>query len=73
MTRSFFSCARSNIPDLLIAMDLFIFPSKWEGLGITVIEAQASGLPCILSPALPDLTFCSLYAYKMDSPNSTSG
>ena len=69
----FFSCARSNIPDLLIAMDLFIFPSKWEGLGITVIEAQASGLPCILSPALPDLTFCSLYAYKMDSPNSTSG
>lgn len=64
---------RSDIPDLLMAMDLFVFPSKWEGLGIAVIEAQASGLPCILSPALPDLAVCSPYAYKMDSLNSTAG
>lgn len=63
---------RSDIPDLLMAMDLFVFPSKWEGLGIAVIEAQASGLPCILSPALPDLAVCSPYAYKMDSLNSTA-
>ena len=63
---------RSDIPDLLMAMDLFVFPSKWEGLGIAAIEAQASGLPCILSPALPDMAVCSPYAYKMDSLNSTS-
>ncbi len=63
---------RSDIPDLLMAMDLFVFPSKWEGLGIAAIEAQASGLPCILSPALPDMAVCSPYAYKMDSLNSTA-
>lgn len=63
---------RSDIPDLLMAMDLFVFPSKWEGLGIAAIEAQASGLPCILSPALPDMAVCSPYAYKMDSLNSTT-
>lgn len=63
---------RSDIPDLLMAMDLFVFPSKWEGLGIAAIEAQASGLPCILSPALPDMAVCSPCAYKMDSLNSTT-
>lgn len=63
---------RSDIPDLLMAMDLFVFPSKWEGLGIAAIEAQASGLPCILSPALPDMAVCSPYAYKMDSLTSTT-
>lgn len=63
---------RSDIPDLLMAMDLFVFPSKWEGLGIAAIEAQASGLPCILSPALPDMAVCSPYAYKMDGLNSTT-
>lgn len=63
---------RSDIPDLLMAMDLFVFPSKWEGLGIAAIEAQASGLPCILSPALPDMAVCSPFAYKMDSLNSTA-
>ena len=63
---------RSDVPDLLMAMDLFVFPSKWEGLGIAAIEAQASGLPCILSPALPDMAICSPYAYKMDNLNSVA-
>lgn len=63
---------RSDVPDLLMAMDLFVFPSKWEGLGIAAIEAQASGLPCILSPALPDMAICSPYAYKMDNLNSAA-
>lgn len=35
------------------AMDLFIFPSKWEGLGLVLIEAQASGLSCIASSDVP--------------------
>lgn len=64
---------RSDIPNLLMAMDVFVFPSKWEGLEIAAIEAQTSGLPCILSPALPDLAVFSPYAYKMDSLNSTAG
>ena len=40
---------RSDIPDLLQAMDTFIFPSLFEGLPLSVLEAQAAGLPCILS------------------------
>ena len=35
------------------AMDTFVFPSLFEGLGIAAIEAQAAGLPCILSDAVP--------------------
>ena len=31
------------------AMDLFLFPSLWEGLPVVLIEAQTSGLPCVIS------------------------
>ena len=41
--------ARTDIPDILNAADVFLFPSKWEGLPVTVVEAQASGLPCFVS------------------------
>lgn len=34
-------------------MDTFIFPSKYEGLGIAVLEAQINGLPCCVSDAVP--------------------
>lgn len=40
---------RDDIPDLLTAFDLMLFPSFHEGLPVTIIEAQAAGLPCILS------------------------
>lgn len=35
--------------ELFQAMDVFVFPSKWEGLGVVLIEAQAAGLPCIVT------------------------
>lgn len=38
----------------LQAMDIFIFPSIFEGLGIALIEAEAAGLPCIVSDAIVD-------------------
>ena len=41
--------ARADIPELLSAMDVFLFPSLWEGLPVTVVEAQAAGLPCLVS------------------------
>lgn len=44
----------SNVNDYLHGMDFFVFPSLFEGLGIAVIEAQASGLPCIVSDKVPE-------------------
>lgn len=43
----------SNVEDYLQAMDIFLFPSLFEGLGIAAIEAQASGLPVIASDMVP--------------------
>lgn len=43
---------RSDIPDVLQAIDIFLFPSIYEGMPLSVVEAQASGLPCIISDAV---------------------
>ena len=45
---------RSDIPDILRAMNVFLFPSINEGLGIALIEAQAAGLECIASMGVPE-------------------
>lgn len=44
---------RSDIPDLLSIMDVFLFPSLYEGTGIALIEAQAMGLKCVISDSIP--------------------
>lgn len=47
---------RHNVNDYLHAMDVFLFPSKFEGLGIVAIEAQASGLKTLASTKVPKET-----------------
>ena len=44
---------RSDVADLMQTMDVFVFPSLYEGLPVTMVEAQASGLPCIISDKVP--------------------
>ena len=39
---------------MLQAIDVFVFPSLYEGLGIAAVEAQAAGVPCILSDQVPE-------------------
>ena len=47
-----FAGVRKDIPALLSAMDLFAFPSLYEGMPNTVIEAQATGLKCLISDTI---------------------
>ena len=42
-----------NVADYLSAMDFYLFPSRKEGLGVAAVEAQASGLYCLLSDQVP--------------------
>lgn len=46
--------ARADVNRVLQAMDIFVFPSLWEGLGIAGIEAQAADLPTLCSQGLPE-------------------
>lgn len=48
-----FTGNRSDTEIFYQAMDVMAFPSLWEGLGIALIEAQASNLPCIASKTIP--------------------
>lgn len=48
---------RDDVIRLYQGMDLFLFPSQFEGLGIVLIEAQACGLPVLTSDAIPPEAF----------------
>ena len=42
-----------KVSEMLQAMDVFCFPSRYEGLGIAAVEAQTAGLPCMISEKVP--------------------
>lgn len=44
---------RSDVNELLALMDVLVFPSKYEGLPVTLVEAQCNGLPCVISQNIP--------------------
>lgn len=44
----------NNVDRVLSALDTFVFPSLYEGTPLALIEAQANGLPCIISDQIPD-------------------
>ncbi len=46
--------SRSDVPEILQAMDVLVFPSLYEGLPGVVLEAQAAGLPCIVSDTVTE-------------------
>ena len=56
---------RSDVNELMQAMDVFIFPSHYEGLPVTLVEAQASGLPILKSSHVPDQCIMTPYVYTL--------
>lgn len=56
---AFFLGVVDDVPRLLRAADVFVFPSINEGLALSVVEAQASGLPTIASTGVPELAVVS--------------
>lgn len=70
-----FTGIRKDIPDILSAIDYFVFPSVYEGLGIALVEAQASGLICLCFNDLPDEVFMSNFIHgfkKISQPDEWS-
>lgn len=65
---------RHDITRLLHRFDLMIMPSIWEGLGIAVIEAQASGIPVLVSnvPGMSELVEQGQtgYLFKPENPDA---
>lgn len=64
-----FSGSIENVSPLLSAMDLFLFPSKAEGLGIALIEAQTNGLKCLASEVISDEAIISPLVKKLSIDN----
>jgi len=43
----------SDVPRIVAAMDIFLMPSQWEGLGVAAVEAQAGAVPVLASTEVP--------------------
>ena len=60
---------REDIREILWAMDVFVFPSLYEGLSVVAIEAQAAGVPILAADTLSEetqITDC-LHFYSLDA------
>lgn len=63
---------RNDIPRLLKSMDIFVFPSNFEGLPVTLVEAQVSKLRCLISTNVTEECFFSKDAVPLDIKESSS-
>lgn len=56
---------RKDVAELYMAMDVFVLPSLFEGLGIVAVEAQAAGTPCVCTDTLPKEIDVTPLLYRM--------
>ena len=59
-----------NVSDYLSAMDVFAFPSLFEGTPLSILEVQANGLPCVLSTNVPEDVYLTdlVHPVPLDEP-----
>lgn len=50
----FFLGVRADVPEIMGCLDVFLFPSLWEGIPLTLLEAQAAGVSCVVSNVISD-------------------
>lgn len=61
--------SRKDVPNIMTKMDFMLFPSKWEGLPVTLVEAQVANLPCFISDKITDeadLGLCNVISLEKD-------
>ena len=63
---------RNDANELYQAMDVFVLPSLYEGLGMVLIEAQYAGLKCFCSEAVPKEAYISKLLTKITLSESPS-
>ncbi len=60
----------TNVAAYLSAMDVFVFPSLYEGLPLSILEVQANGLPCVISDRVPEDVFLTelIHPLSLEAP-----
>lgn len=63
----------TNVADYLSAMDVFVFPSLFEGTPLSILEVQANGLPCVISDSVPPDVFLAdlIHPLSLQAPKDT--
>jgi glycosyltransferase involved in cell wall biosynthesis len=57
--------SRDDVSELLMASDVFVFPSLYEGFPGSVLEAEATGLPCLISDTITTEVGLTKYVYYL--------
>ena len=65
-----FTGLKTNVGEMLNLLDVFFFPSNFEGLPIVLIEAQANGLPVVTASHLPDAKILENFDNQLSLTNS---
>lgn len=65
-----FTGSVSNVPEYLSALDIFVLPTRYEGLGISLIEAQINGLPVFTNKNVPKEAVINQNMYLLDKGDS---